>query len=105
MDPQAPLAPYTDIPTGDTEDILDWNLIRVWITPRAGYRGGVRPYINNLITEVGQGLRFNISEVRAKVRVKRGLASAYRLGPPLCAAPRFRDKDKRRGSRSRDRVT
>jgi hypothetical protein len=37
------------------------------------------------------------AKVRAKVQVERGLASANRLRPPLHVAPRFRDKDKRRG--------
>jgi Reverse transcriptase (RNA-dependent DNA polymerase) len=60
--------------------------------------------LNNLITEVGRGPRFNIGKVKAEVRVEWGLASAYGLRPPLCAALRFRDKDKRRGSRTRDRV-
>jgi hypothetical protein len=32
------------------------------------------------------------AEVRTEVRVERGLASAYRLRPPLCVAPRFRDE-------------
>jgi hypothetical protein len=35
-----------------------------------------------------------VVDVKTEVQVERGLASAYRLHPPLCAAPRFRDKDK-----------
>jgi hypothetical protein len=54
---------------------------------------------NNLVAEVGRGPKIMSAEVRTEVRVERGLASAYRLRPPLHAAPIFRDKDKRRGSR------
>jgi hypothetical protein len=43
-------------------------------------------YVNNLVTEVIVG------KVKAEVQVERGLASAYRLHPPLRTAPRFRDK-------------
>jgi hypothetical protein len=64
----------------------------------------VTAYVNNCITEVGRGPRFDVGEVKAEVWVKRGLDSAYGLHPPLCASLRFRDKDKRRGSRTRDRV-
>jgi hypothetical protein len=54
---------------------------------------------DNLVAEVGRGPKITLAEVRTEVRVEWGLASAYRLRPPLRAAPRFRDKDKRRGSR------
>jgi hypothetical protein len=62
--------------------------------------------VNGLGSEAGQGLKVYISaEVVTQVQVERGLASAYRLRPPLHVAPRFRDKNKRRDLRQRDRVT
>jgi hypothetical protein len=45
---------------------------------------------HNLVAEVEARSEVNIGEVIAKDQVRRDLASAYRLHPPLCAVPRFR---------------
>jgi hypothetical protein len=62
----------------------------------------VKDYINSLGARLGEVRRVRKS---TEVRVERGLASAYRLRPPLRATLRFRGKDKRRDISQEIRIT